>query len=305
MNCQYDALVASVRLKDITSSAENRALLHRIMNNDPALTSLYIDDSYDEYDDDEEFGIFVVRERDDLGWLGYFVGRNESLTELSVFILTKGITNLTTHRDRIETFFDGTQHNKSIKKIEFDANSLPSFVFSAINFPHVTTLEISFNHDSEKAHHLAVGLQRCKSLKIYSGPVTAEISESLATLPVLEQVALESRAMAISRDECAALGKLLAKATKMKKLRIRGAGFGNDGLEFLAEGLACNSSLADGELDLSRSNVGDEGLQALASSLASNTKLRKLDLGYNNIGDTGLEALADSLVHNRALRFLS
>ncbi|KAL7497330.1 hypothetical protein ACHAWT_005422, partial [Skeletonema menzelii] len=49
----YENDVLSVRLKDITSSAENRALLHRIKNNDPALTSLCVDELNDDDDDDD------------------------------------------------------------------------------------------------------------------------------------------------------------------------------------------------------------------------------------------------------------
>eukprot|EP00984_Skeletonema_dohrnii_P019944 scaffold9636_cov76-Skeletonema_dohrnii-CCMP3373.AAC.5 len=72
MNYQHDALAAGVRIKDIASTASNRALLHRLKNNDPGLTHLSIDDLEDD-------ALFQVREGDDLGWLGYFIGRNETL----------------------------------------------------------------------------------------------------------------------------------------------------------------------------------------------------------------------------------
>ncbi len=297
MNYQYGALAASVRLKDITSSAENRAFLHRIKNNDPALTSLFIDYSYEE--DDENVDIYQVREGDYLGWLGYFIGEKKTLEFLY-------LCNLPKCTDRVKSFFDAMQPNKSME-MQFVGDDLPSCSFSAINLPHVTSMSIKCDLDREKAHHLAFGLQRCKSLKSYHGPITAEIAESLTNLPMFENIRLYlNEGQAISLDECLAFGKLLAKATKMKQLDISYAGLVNDGLEFLAEGLACNSSLTGGVLNLSNNEIGDEGLQALASSLlASNTKLQKLFLANNNIGDAGLEALADSLAHNRALRFLS
>ena len=105
MNYQYDALAASVRLKDKTSSSENRALLHRIKNNDPALTYLCIHGFQD--DEEEEYGEnnFQVRDGEDLGWLGYFIGENETLKSLYV-------CSLPTCKDQIRTLFTRIQRNK-------------------------------------------------------------------------------------------------------------------------------------------------------------------------------------------------
>ena len=292
-NNHYDVLAASVRPKDLTSSAENRALLHRIRNNDPALTSLSLDD-------EERYDSFLLREGDDLSWLGYFIGRNEKLKRLNIYYLPSC-------GDQVENFFIGMKSNKSIKSIGFwgvrGFLSLNEGI-SAINLAHVTTLDMQCDL-GEQAHNFAVGLHSCKSLGTYCGPVTAETVASLTALPMLENVGVRIEGPVIRRDECMALRALLGSATKMKRLEICEAGLGNDGLELLAEGLACDASLTHGELDLSSNNIGNEGLQALALSLASNTKLQKLYLGDNNIGDTGLEKLADSLAHNRALHVLS
>ena len=80
MNYQYDALAASVRLKDITSSAINRKSLHSINDNDPNLPSLTKKNIDDDDDDDffhDDKGFIRIREGDDLRWLGYFIGRNK------------------------------------------------------------------------------------------------------------------------------------------------------------------------------------------------------------------------------------
>ena len=74
---KYDALAAEVKLKDVTSCRHNRALLHRIKNNDPGITHLslvsdVLVNGIGRANDDE----FIVREDDDedsFGWLGYFV----------------------------------------------------------------------------------------------------------------------------------------------------------------------------------------------------------------------------------------
>uniref|UniRef100_A0A7S2PKD6 Uncharacterized protein n=1 Tax=Skeletonema marinoi TaxID=267567 RepID=A0A7S2PKD6_9STRA len=297
MNDQYDALAAGVRIKDIASTASNRALLHRLKNNDPGLAHLFIDESDDGFDDETD--IFQVREGDDLGWLGYFIGRNETLKSLYVYYLP-------TNRDQVENLLFGIQRNKSIKDVEIFGNGIISEGFSLLNLPHVTSMSFDWQLEGEYVNYFAIGLRRCKSLEKYSGQVTAEIVESLTTLPMLEKIYVWKReGLAISRDECMALRELLANATGIIHLDLSLVGLGNDGLRLLAEGLACSSSLTDGVLDLRDNDIGDTGLQALASSLASNGKVRELHLARNDIGDTGLEALVNLLAHNRALRVLS
>uniref|UniRef100_A0A7S2LFI3 Uncharacterized protein n=1 Tax=Skeletonema marinoi TaxID=267567 RepID=A0A7S2LFI3_9STRA len=291
MNYQYDALATSVRLKDITSCSRNRAVLHRIKNSDPGLTCLYM---LDEPEDEDEF---IVREGDDLGWLGYFIGRNETLKSLYVYYLP-------TNRDQVEKFFFGVQRNKSIKAV--DICNYINESLSVMNLPHVSSMSFECQLEGEYAHYFALGLRRCTSLKKYSGQLTAEIVQSLTTLPMLEKVHVwKNGGLAISREECMALRELLANATGIIHLDLSLVGLGNDGLRLLAEGLACSSSLTDGVLDLRDNDIGDTGLQALASSLASNGKVRELHLARNDIGDTGLEALVNLLAHNRALRVLS
>ena len=271
----YDALAATVRMKDITSDARNRAVLHRIKNNDPSLTKLYIGYEDNEFD-------FVIREGDDLDWLGYYIGKNEILESLGVFDL----------RDQAEKFFIGLQRNKSIKGIELDGCASDSF--SSINLPHVTTMTVDLNYDAEydceRTHHIAVGLQRCKSLVEYDGPMASEIVTSLTTLPMLENVILwgtSNEDVAIGREECVALKGLFAIATNLKHLHIFFT-LGNEGLAILAEELACNTKLRELKLD-----IGDAGLEALADSLACNRTLRVLSIARNTaITVTGVKTVS-------------
>lgn len=253
---------------------------------------------------------FFLSEGDDLGWLGHYIGENETLRFLDILYLPA-------QEQVVKKFFMGLQRNKSIKFIEFNGCHLVGALgegLSAINLAHVTEMKLDFDlfyeegeFPVEETRHFAVGLQRCKSLVRYWGPVTPEIAASLIALPMLKNVHFGGsiEVWENSPDECVALSWLLSNATKMNTLDLSAAGIGNREVKILAEGLASNVSLTDGLLDLSRNQIGDEGLQALASSLVRNTKLRELNLAENNIGDAGLEALADSLVRNRALRKLS
>ena len=288
-NHHYHSQAASVKFKDITSSAVNRAILHRIKNNDPSLIRLCID-ATDEDHDANVAALFQPRESDDLGWLGFFIGENMTLKSLYIYYLPMC-------KDQIGRLFNGLEHNKSIKEVEFSpVVGSPVESFSSIILPHVTTMRVGYNLlDREKVRCIAVGLQRCKSLVNYSGPIAEEIVTSLLTLPMLEKVNVwVEDDIPISRDECLALRRFLGESTSVRYLHICNAGLGNDGLELLVEGLACNTSLIDGVLDLSRNAIDDQGFQALASCLASNDNLRTLHLRLtnNNIGDAGLEALA-------------
>ena len=72
----YEAHSKDIKFEDITSDEDNADILAMVRDNDPDLTYFCIVSEVDEdYD-------FVVREGDDLGWLGYFVGRNKQLETL-------------------------------------------------------------------------------------------------------------------------------------------------------------------------------------------------------------------------------
>ena len=65
----YEARAEDVKLEHITSSQQNADILERLRDNDPYFTSIYFAETIDDGSD------FIIREGDDLGWLGYFVGR--------------------------------------------------------------------------------------------------------------------------------------------------------------------------------------------------------------------------------------
>ena len=120
---------------------------------------------------------FYVREGDDLGLLGYFIGENETLKTLCV-------------RPRL------------------------------------------ISECKEQIKNFLIGMQRCKSLVTYFGPMSAEIASSLTALPMLEKVCLwTDRGRAIDRQGCTALSRLLSNATTMKELNLSGIGLGDDDLK--------------------------------------------------------------------------
>ena len=97
----YEARAKDVNLEDISSSEQNAAILERLRDNDPTFTIISIDDEH------RDGGDFVVREGDNLGWLGYFVGRSNQVKELYIFSFPDNL--------KIDAFLRGLGHNRSIQ----------------------------------------------------------------------------------------------------------------------------------------------------------------------------------------------
>eukprot|EP00984_Skeletonema_dohrnii_P013646 scaffold5664_cov94-Skeletonema_dohrnii-CCMP3373.AAC.2 len=90
--------------EDITSSNHNADILERLRDNDPDFTHISIDDVL------QDEGDFVVREGDDLGWLGYFVGRSNELDlDISDLLFPNNLN--------IDSFLRGLGHNRSIQTL--------------------------------------------------------------------------------------------------------------------------------------------------------------------------------------------
>lgn len=290
---EYHPLAATVKLKEITSSASNRALLHRIKNNDPSLTGLTISCPLSMNPDEPDE--FVIREEDDLGWLGYFIGVNVTVTNFY-------IVHLPTEISQVVELFKGFETNETIKIVDI---YVVNEGFTAINMPHVKQLSLDCQLGGDNERYFASGLRQCKSLIVYIGILTADILAVLSTLPLIETIVPlvnEDGDNNVDWDGGAALEQLLRNATKLLHLDLGDMRIGNKGIEVLAAALVQNNSLA--ECHLYGNNIGDEGMKALAASLAVNRSVRTLELGRNNIGDEGLKALASSLAHNRRLRVL-
>ena len=107
----YDALASSVKIKDITSNERNRETLRRLKGNHP-LKTLWISN----VDDGDIINIDYCpgNNVEELGWLGYYLGRNTSLNELYFFSRTINDAY----------FYIGLNHNTSIKKIGFQCIDL-------------------------------------------------------------------------------------------------------------------------------------------------------------------------------------
>ena len=102
----YEARAKDVKLENITSSQQNADILERLRDNDPDMRYISIQD--ERQDDYDENG-FVVREGDNLGWLGYFVGMSKQLRGLYIDNFPDNLN--------IDAFLRGLGHNRSIESL--------------------------------------------------------------------------------------------------------------------------------------------------------------------------------------------
>jgi hypothetical protein len=99
----YEARARNVNLESITSTDNNALILEQLKNNDDSFKMLgIVGADYDWIDGDD----FVVHEGDDLGWLGYFIGKSKRLESLFVH-----------HLPQDSSFRQGLAHNQSIQKL--------------------------------------------------------------------------------------------------------------------------------------------------------------------------------------------
>ena len=279
-----------MKVKDITSCANNRALVHRIKNNDPSLSFLYITKTFDP--DEEEYFDFILGEGDDLGWLGYHIGSNKVLKTLNLYYLSED-------GEQTAAFFDGLQRNESIKSINLCGEVTLNEGFLKMNFPRITKLGLYGRHLREGLLYFARGLSKCRSLTAYDGIVTTEIAATLMSLPMLEEifVSIGDGEVSVPQETCVELGKLVQNR-KLKRLYLTGCGIGNEELSLLAERLALTEGAVLDNLSLSSNNIGDEGVVALVKSFSQNPSLRilSLSLAHNtSITENGMRAISQLL----------
>mmetsp|Transcript_32266 Transcript_32266/g.65625 ORF Transcript_32266/g.65625 Transcript_32266/m.65625 type:complete len:692 (+) Transcript_32266:195-2270(+) len=201
-NNYYDVRAQDVKLEDITSSAHNAEILRRLRDDDLASIegkegALYIIMDYVSNCDD----FFIVKEGDDWGWLGYFIGRNKQIRDLHLYCLPKD-------RDQVGAFMEGMKHNRSIEEfrfhheIEIEGDSiidrLAPFIIHNTNLKELRLLGIHFGLDC--VHSLAVALiQRqhkaltCLSLEYnnLSNEALEEIIAALSGYKKLESLCVE------------------------------------------------------------------------------------------------------------------
>ena len=202
---------------------------------------------------------FAFSEGDDLGWLGYFIGRSESLRELTIHNWSE---------DVIHALSDGIARNRSIQNISVSIWDDAVYKHSNDGFIARTFSNLKQLEELSVTNNVYV-----------RNPLNPHPGNSINPL-----------------NDCVALGNLLESGVRLKHLSLRGYNIGDAGVTLLVRGLrSIGSSLK--ELNLYDCSIGSEGLSTLAVALDNCTTIKKLYVGDNDFStaSAGLTALSDSL----------
>ena len=80
----YDSRVKDLKPEDITSDEYDAEILHKLRDNDPDFRWIFLTDVGGGFSEDNDN--FIMGVDDDLGWLGYLIGRNSQLKHLTISI---------------------------------------------------------------------------------------------------------------------------------------------------------------------------------------------------------------------------
>ena len=339
-NNYYEEHERDVNLESITSSKDNAFILEKLRNNDNKFKMMSIVGAdFEEPRTDDEF---EVKQSDDLGWLGHFIGKSKRLESLFVY-----------HLPGDKSLGQGLAQNQSIQELRlFEDLGVAGLQTLAHFFQNTHTLEELHLHMSitslECAQNIALLLSRCqiRSLKRFvfeendmSDEACEEIARALREQPQLEELNLSPTPTSMAGAPFGQRGYVALGATmknwispNLKELVIIESDLNDEGLLALVEGMAncgnlehlylCGndqitevglralSSLFQlkkfclQSLDLSSMGINNEGMITLASGIAAFHSLKYLDLAHNDIGDEGLQSLAVGLCSNKKLETL-
>jgi Ran GTPase-activating protein (RanGAP) involved in mRNA processing and transport len=310
----YDAHAHNIDLEQITSDHHNAIILQKLRDNDPELTDLSIDQNVD----DDPSIEFAVREGDDLGWLGYFLGGCTTLTELYIRYLSQ-------EKWRTLAFIRELVSNRSIQRLAISTDLGEGFHSLGTLLKSDTFVALEFNPyghnfltiDLQCARNIAIMLgeqNQCNHLTSLvfedieiSGEAMAEIAPVLSAHPQLEKLDL-SLSTGVGRLGNMALGRMLEgwKNPKLKELILWYEDDFDDeeGLLALVAGMRNCRNLTS--LRLEWDSITTNGCRLLSTLFQSdNFCLKKLNLNYTNIDGHCAAALATALENLFSLKSLS
>ena len=313
----YEAQADSINVDDITINSNNRIVLYRLRRNEASqyTNSLYIENEH--HYDGERCIDYVPEGADDMGWLGYFIGKNDHLEELNIrpFEPTSGDSV----RDVMEPFLRGINNNKSIQKIDFTNvdllggemfTMLGPFFQSNCNLTFININECNFGDEGGRLFALALGSSTNKSLKMVklennniADEGMVDIITSLSMFPHLEHLDLDGNRL--HKNGCMALSTLLrCSATELQYLYISNNGINDEGIEALVPALKNCYHL--GKLWICNNpSITTRGWQSLATIVeAPNSNLEVLDISENSVDDEAVAAFANALMNNHTLHTL-
>lgn len=300
-----------IKIKDITSDKHGKKLLHRLNNNDPSLTKLRLKSGQKTY---------YPNSREEWALLGHMIGKNKQVDTITLCMRHRKRTKLL-----CTPFYEGLQHNRSIKSFHLDSfdlrpwNSIIKNLCSFIK-NNETLLELTFEYcfigrGSARLLSSALRYRENKSLTRFSYSFSELADDPLTD--ILEGISLHTKLDYIDLSElydgnvgtinrCVEMAALILSRASFKGLQhLFLYNSGIDDVSCTALSLAIANKPELKSLILTENSIGIQGIRLLATTaLANCSKLETLELCGNNIGDEGVESLLPALSGMKHLRVL-
>ena len=264
----YEAQANSIDINTITNDKINREILHRLRANDPTLTEVGICDLEAREDDasrafhyrgaeaayEETRTYYCPINNIELGWLGFFIGRNTQVVDLRFYC--SGI-NIEIDGGNYSIFREGMSHNRSIEDLAILGMDMSDELICSLepfikNSGGITSIAIEGCFSSTGTigqNHLALAFGSCmnkclKDVSIVDSAIEDEylvnIVEAIGTHLQLEEITLNGNDG--GKKTCRALRNILLQPNTV--LHTLGTSWDDDDdLEILLSGLVGNCRL--------------------------------------------------------------
>ena len=290
-------------MSSITSSKRNRDILLWLQYDSLDALSIVEEGDQTNYED------FEVREGDDLGMLGYYIGQCASLTSLY-------IKNFPGNADQINEFLRGLNRNRSIQELAIEADlggeMLEKLSGFFLNNKSIFSLDLAnFDIGYESARTLASTICDAPLTRLFltHNELCNEGFDKIITAASSMQSKIEDFCVGsnnVGQVGCMTLGTLLGSGAlnKLKNLDLEYNSIDDNSLQTLTTGLVNNTTLEVLSLCCNRS-ITAHGLRSLVPFLHSEScALRQFFFYHNNFDDAGAAALAYGLAKNKSLKNL-
>ena len=304
-NTNYAALADTIKINDITSNNVNRDIL-QCLKDDKPFETLCIHPGPPSAGTSQDYYDYIPEDGEDIGWLGYYIGRNTKLHKLH---FSKIIDN--------ESFYKEMSRNNYMQKININnldmsdgkmIHNLDYFFKTNQNLSEFQIVRCQFG--IEGIRQLSLTIRNCnKSLKHFylyetdMGDDLVDIITALSMHPQLTKFSLLDNV--IGRNECTALATLLrCTTTKLQKLCLARDNIDDEGVKVLVNALADVNSLRDLSFTTNRS-ITMRGWRLVSTLLEMpECNLVALTINNNNIGNEGALVFANALANNSTLKCL-
>ena len=312
---EHAALAGEIQVNDIASNQRNREFLQWIKNNDKEFTDMWLLGNDSEVTGEDDEADYRPTGSYELGWLGYYLGKNTQLKHLRLGALDTIVGDM-------EQFFRGLRKNSSIQNLtlsDYDVEHAknPYHFFSmltpCLSYNKALT-KLNFHScclGDEGSRLLSVALGECRSLtdvELNDCQITDDqsvtIIQALGKHSQLQSITLKKNS--IGRVGCIALAQMFqCQNSGLAKLDLGRNAIDDEGVKILMPALAKSTTLR--ELGLAgHPSITSDGFRALSSLLeSSKSKLEKLCLANNNVCDKVMQLLASSLSNNTSLKTLN